>query len=366
MDRVRHDHRLRLRRRRRSRSPASLDDINVGAALGGLAAGTTYHARIVISSTQGSDPGDDVAFTTHRRPRTGRAGPCDRHGHHAPTTVGGGTTTAVKKVVKKAVKKSCIVPKVTGKTINKARSTVYAKGCKVQVKYAASKKPNNMVIAQSRKAGKKLGFRAVVKLTVAKKAAAVAKTRSRRPEHDELLSRDGGPGRHARPGPSHARLESACGPIAQLVEQGTFNPKVAGSSPARPIPDAAQRRHPSRLPLRPGEKRACRADPLRQDDGDAGDVVGLRGAVRERVDVRDHGLDEDFCARALRATKQRLEALVAVLLVGRIEALGDAVGEEEQAVARRELERVCAPDPLREEAERRAAAGQFRAAGPRR
>ena len=25
-----------------------------------------------------------------------------------------------------------------------------------------------------------------------------------------------------------------CGPIAQLVEQGTFNPKVAGSSPARP------------------------------------------------------------------------------------------------------------------------------------
>ena len=26
------------------------------------------------------------------------------------------------------------------------------------------------------------------------------------------------------------------GPLAQLVEQGTFNPKVAGSSPARPIP----------------------------------------------------------------------------------------------------------------------------------
>src|SRR3954462_7698477 len=25
------------------------------------------------------------------------------------------------------------------------------------------------------------------------------------------------------------------GPVAQLVEQGTFNPKVAGSSPARPI-----------------------------------------------------------------------------------------------------------------------------------
>ena len=28
---------------------------------------------------------------------------------------------------------------------------------------------------------------------------------------------------------------SAAGPVAQLVEQGTFNPKVAGSSPARPI-----------------------------------------------------------------------------------------------------------------------------------
>jgi hypothetical protein len=25
------------------------------------------------------------------------------------------------------------------------------------------------------------------------------------------------------------------GPVAQLVEQGTFNPKVAGSIPARPI-----------------------------------------------------------------------------------------------------------------------------------
>jgi hypothetical protein len=30
------------------------------------------------------------------------------------------------------------------------------------------------------------------------------------------------------------------GPVAQLVEQGTFNPKVAGSIPARPIADIAQ------------------------------------------------------------------------------------------------------------------------------
>ena len=33
-------------------------------------------------------------------------------------------------------------------------------------------------------------------------------------------------------------LHSGRGPLAQLVEQGTFNPKVAGSSPARPIGEA--------------------------------------------------------------------------------------------------------------------------------
>ena len=49
----------------------------------------------------------------------------------------------------------------------------------MQVKYAASKKANNTVIAQSRKAGKKLGYRAVVKLTVAKKAAAIAKDKKK-------------------------------------------------------------------------------------------------------------------------------------------------------------------------------------------
>ena len=31
-----------------------------------------------------------------------------------------------------------------------------------------------------------------------------------------------------------SRLTCPCGPVAQLVEQGTFNPKVAGSKPARP------------------------------------------------------------------------------------------------------------------------------------
>ncbi len=40
-------------------------------------------------------------------------------------------------------------------------------GCKVTVKYVKSKKAKNTVLAQSRKAGKKLGYKSVVKLTVA-------------------------------------------------------------------------------------------------------------------------------------------------------------------------------------------------------
>ena len=32
------------------------------------------------------------------------------------------------------------------------------------------------------------------------------------------------------------------GPVAQLVEQGTFNPKVAGSIPARPIRNCLEMR----------------------------------------------------------------------------------------------------------------------------
>ena len=87
------------------------------------------------------------------------------------TTTTTTTTTTVKKVAKK--KLSCIVPKVTGKKLNAARRSVLAKGCKVQLKYVASKKAKNTVLTQSRKAGKKLGYRAVVKLTIADKASAV-------------------------------------------------------------------------------------------------------------------------------------------------------------------------------------------------
>ena len=42
------------------------------------------------------------------------------------------------------------------------------------------------------------------------------------------------------------------GPVAQSVEQGTFNPKVAGSIPARPIP-----RRRSRLPVDRDDRRAA-------------------------------------------------------------------------------------------------------------
>ncbi len=95
-----------------------------------------------------------------------------------PVTTTGGTktTTTTTPARRKAKKKlQCIVPKVSGKKLNKARTSVMAKGCKVTVKYVASKKAPNTVLAQSRKAGKKLGYKAVVKLTVAKQAKAVKK-----------------------------------------------------------------------------------------------------------------------------------------------------------------------------------------------
>lgn len=145
------------------------DDTDVNGALTGLAAGTVYHARIVVSSTAGTDPGDDVAFTTLGIPAPGGGTTTGGTTTGGTTTTTGGTTTTTKPKAK--AKRQCIVPKVTGKKLNKARTAVYAKGCKVQVRYLKSKKAKNTVLAQSRKAGKKLGFRAVVKLTVATKTA---------------------------------------------------------------------------------------------------------------------------------------------------------------------------------------------------
>ena len=56
-----------------------------------------------------------------------------------------------------------------GKKLNPARRKVLAAGCKVKVVYKKSKRPKGIVLKQSRKAGKKLVYRAVVKLTVAVK-----------------------------------------------------------------------------------------------------------------------------------------------------------------------------------------------------
>ena len=61
------------------------------------------------------------------------------------------------------------MPKVVGKKLNPARRKVLAAGCKVKVVYKKSKRPKGIVLEQSRKAGKKLVYRAVVKLTVAVK-----------------------------------------------------------------------------------------------------------------------------------------------------------------------------------------------------
>jgi uncharacterized delta-60 repeat protein len=156
---------------------SSLDDIDVQQALTGLAAGTVYHARIVVSSTQGTDPGDDVAFTTLGSAPAGggAAGGTTGAGATTTTTPGGGTKSTTTTTAKKKAR-ACVVPKVVGKKLNKARSTVYAKGCKAQVTYKASKKAKGTVLAQSRKAGKKLGYRSVVRLTVAKTAIAATKS----------------------------------------------------------------------------------------------------------------------------------------------------------------------------------------------
>ena len=148
---------------------ASTDDVDVQTVMTGLAAGTAYHARVVISNTQGTVGGDDVAFTTAGTAPAGGATGSTTGGATTGTTGGtkGGTTPATTKT-KKAVKQ-CVITKVTGKTINKARFTLIAKGCKVKVIYKRSHKKKGTVLSINRKVGKKLVFHALVKVTVAKK-----------------------------------------------------------------------------------------------------------------------------------------------------------------------------------------------------
>src|SRR5207302_9856111 len=68
-----------------------------------------------------------------------------------------------------------------------------------------------------------------------------------RPRHGPLdAAQPAGPG--SRPGVSAPRLDwKPRGPLAQLVEQGTLNPKVEGSNPSRPTHETpAKQRHTRR------------------------------------------------------------------------------------------------------------------------
>jgi uncharacterized delta-60 repeat protein len=126
---------------------ATTNDVDVGVNVTGLNPSTLYHARLVIANGIGTTPGDDVTFTTLAGSGAGGA----------PAGQGRGA------------KKFCKVPKVVGKKVNVARRKIFAAGCKAKVVYKKSKRPKNIVLAQSRKAKKKLVYRAVVKLTVSTK-----------------------------------------------------------------------------------------------------------------------------------------------------------------------------------------------------
>jgi uncharacterized delta-60 repeat protein len=130
--------------------PATTNDLDVGVNLTGLNSGTLYHARLVIANAVGTTPGDDVTFTTLGSAAAGAG--------KAPAGPAG-----------KRAKKVCKVPKVVGKKLNVARKKVSASGCKFKVVYKKSKRPKNIVLAQSRKAKKTLVYRSVVKLTVSTK-----------------------------------------------------------------------------------------------------------------------------------------------------------------------------------------------------
>jgi uncharacterized delta-60 repeat protein len=146
-----------------------LNDVGEQGAITGLAMGTVYHARIVISNSQGTVGGDDVVFTTAGTAPAGGAtgGTTGTTGTTTGTGGSKGTTTTTTK--KKKVVKQCVITKVTGKTINKARTTLITKGCKVKVLYKKSTKKSGTVLSINRKVGKKLVFHALVKVTVAKK-----------------------------------------------------------------------------------------------------------------------------------------------------------------------------------------------------
>ena len=101
-----------------------------------------------------------------RRAPTGRwAGATDRGPPIQPRT-GGTTGTTTRTTRGKKVVKHCIVIKVSGKTIHEARSSLFAKGCKVEVTYKKSHKKPGTVLLTNRKVGEKLVVRALVEVRV--------------------------------------------------------------------------------------------------------------------------------------------------------------------------------------------------------
>jgi hypothetical protein len=104
----------------------------------------------------------------------------------------------------------------------------------------------------------------------------------------------------SRWGPGTARIAVALGslssgPVAQLAEQGTFNPKVAGSNPARPTSNHLQNRTEplsAVLPLRPsaypGSTDRGRSSRLRRPCGLLRPPVGT--CVRDLARLGVHAL----------------------------------------------------------------------------
>ncbi len=161
----------------------------------GLAPGTVYHARIVIQTAAGTRPG------RRRRLHDARhAGPAGSSaGGAAAGTVGtitGGTKAHDDHQAEGQGQEAVRRPEGHGQEAQQgphAPSTPRAARCRSST--SKSKKANNTVLTQSRKAGKKLGYRAVVKLTVATKAG------SQEVVSRSILGTTEGPGRRVAAGP---------------------------------------------------------------------------------------------------------------------------------------------------------------------
>ncbi|HTS72229.1 MAG TPA: PASTA domain-containing protein [Gaiellaceae bacterium] len=112
--------------------------VALNAALSGLAAGTTYHYRITATNQNGTTNGADQTFTTTAPPPPPPA--------------------------------KCVVPKVVGLVLGKAKTKIVKANCavgKVSKKTSPAGKKGK-VLAQSPKPGKKLKNHAKVNLTVGK------------------------------------------------------------------------------------------------------------------------------------------------------------------------------------------------------